>query len=330
MNVNEVAFTSTALFLIVAKSVAHLYHNTSMFALHCRRFVKHVSPPARCLSSALYFSKYTKIVQKKPKCSAGDPEPSSPRPAPLSPEQLDRIARNKKAALEKLSSAQTPPGFGESWREGLSAEFGKSYFKQLMRFVSEERKRHNVYPPAEHVFTWTQMCDIKDVKVVILGQDPYHGPKQAHGLCFSVKQPVPPPPSLENMYKELVSDIEGFQHPGHGDLTEWAKQGVLLLNAVLTVRAHQANSHKDKGWERFTDAVVQWLSNNREGLVFMLWGAYAQKKGAAINRKRHHVLQAVHPSPLSAHRGFFGCKHFSKANELLQQSGKSPVDWKAL
>uniref|UniRef100_A0A3Q3E216 Uracil-DNA glycosylase n=1 Tax=Labrus bergylta TaxID=56723 RepID=A0A3Q3E216_9LABR len=259
MNVNEVAFTSTALFLIVAKSVAHLYHNTSMFALHCRRFVKHVSPPARCLSSALYFSKYTKIVQKKPKCSAGDPEPSSPRPAPLSPEQLDRIARNKKAALEKLSSAQTPPGFGESWREGLSAEFGKSYFKQLMSFVSEERKRHNVYPPAEHVFTWTQMCDIKDVKVVILGQDPYHGPKQAHGLCFSVKQPVPPPPSLENMYKELVSDIEGFQHPGHGDLTEWAKQGVLLLNAVLTVRAHQANSHKDKGWE---SSQTLWCSGS--------------------------------------------------------------------
>uniref|UniRef100_A0A1A8M9J1 Uracil-DNA glycosylase n=1 Tax=Nothobranchius pienaari TaxID=704102 RepID=A0A1A8M9J1_9TELE len=214
--------------------------------------------------------------------------------------------------------------------EGATAE--RSFHKevQLMNFVSEERKRHTVFPPVEHVFTWTQTCGSRDVKVVILGQDPYHGPGQAHGLCFSVKRPVPPPPSLENMYKELASDIKGFQHPGHGDLTGWAEQGVLLLNAVLTVRAHQANSHKDKGWEAFTDAVVQWVSTNLEGVVFMLWGSYAQKKGAAINRKRHHVLQAVHPSPLSAHRGFFGCNHFSKANELLKKSGKSPIDWKAL
>ncbi|XP_037536354.1 uracil DNA glycosylase a [Nematolebias whitei] len=257
-------------------------------------------------------------------------EPHSPSLCPLTAEQQDRIARNKLAALERLASAQTPPEFGESWRKELSSEFVKPYFKQLMSLVSEERKRHTVYPPAEHVFTWTQTCAIRDVKVVILGQDPYHGPNQAHGLCFSVKRPVPPPPSLENMYKELASDIEGFQHPGHGDLTGWAKQGVLLLNAVLTVRAHQANSHKEKGWEVFTDAVVQWLSNNLEGIVFMLWGLYAQKKGAAINRKRHYVLQAVHPSPLSAHRGFFGCRHFSKANELLQTSGKSPIDWTAL
>ncbi|KAK5604528.1 hypothetical protein CRENBAI_015864 [Crenichthys baileyi] len=268
--------------------------------------------------------------QKKQKCAVVAPEPECPPPGPLSPEQLDRIARNKRAALERLASAQTPPGFGESWRKELAAEFVKPYFKQLMHFVCEERKRYTVYPPAEQVFTWTQMCGITDVKVVILGQDPYHGPDQAHGLCFSVKRPVPPPPSLENMYKELTSDIEAFEHPGHGDLTGWAKQGVLLLNAVLTVRAHQANSHKDKGWEAFTDAVVQWLSTNLEGVVFMLWGAYAQKKGASINRKRHHVLQAVHPSPLSAHRGFFGCRHFSKANELLQKNGKSPVDWKAL
>ncbi|XP_034548693.1 LOW QUALITY PROTEIN: uracil-DNA glycosylase-like [Notolabrus celidotus] len=267
---------------------------------------------------------------KKPKSSASEAESSTLTPAPLSPEQLDRIARNKKAALEKLSSAQTPPGFGESWKEELAAEFRKPYFKQLMSFVTEERKRNTVYPPAEQVFTWTQMCEIRDVKVVILGQDPYHGPNQAHGLCFSVKRPVPSPPSLENMYKELVTDIEGFKHPGHGDLTGWSRQGVLLLNAVLTVRAHQANSHKDKGWETFTDSVVQWLSTNLDGLVFMLWGAYAQKKGAAIDRKRHHVLKAVHPSPLSAHRGFFGCKHFSKANELLKQSGKSPVDWTSL
>ncbi|KAA8592263.1 hypothetical protein FQN60_017718 [Etheostoma spectabile] len=300
-----------------------------MFVLHFRRIL--ASPPPARISPALYFAKYTKIMQKKRRSSAMEPEASSLPLAPLSPEQLDRIARNKRAALEKLhSSAQTPPGFGGSWREGLSGEFRKPYFKRLMDFVSEERKRHTVYPPAEHVFTWTQMCEIQDVKVVILGQDPYHGPNQAHGLCFSVKRPVHPPPSLGNMYKELETDIEGFQHPGHGDLTGWSKQGVLLLNAVLTVRAHQANSHKDQGWETFTDAVVHWLSNNLEGLVFMLWGSYAQKKGAAIDRKRHHVLQAVHPSPLSAHRGFFGCRHFSKANELLNKSGKSPINWKAL
>lgn len=199
-----------------------------------------------------------------------------------------------------------------------------------MGFVAEERKHHKVYPPPEQVFTWTQMCDIRDVKVVILGQDPYHGPNQAHGLCFSVQRPVPPPPSLENIFKELSTDIDGFVHPGHGDLSGWARQGVLLLNAVLTVRAHQANSHKERGWEQFTDAVVSWLNQNLSGLVFLLWGSYAQKKGSAIDRKRHHVLQTAHPSPLSVYRGFFGCRHFSKANELLQRSGKKPINWKEL
>ncbi|KPP58841.1 uracil-DNA glycosylase-like [Scleropages formosus] len=232
--------------------------------------------------------------------------------------------------LQGLRYNNVPHGFGESWRKALSAEFDKPYFTDVMSFVSEERKKHSVYPPTHQVFTWTQMCPIRDVKVVILGQDPYHGPNQAHGLCFSVQKSVPSPPSLVNMYKELATDVEGFKHPGHGDLTGWAKQGVLLLNAVLTVRAHQANSHKDKGWEKFTDSVVQWLSTNLHGLVFMLWGSYAQKKGATIDRRRHHVLQGVHPSPLSAHRGFFGCKHFSKTNELLTRSGKRPIDWKAL
>ncbi|KFV56184.1 Uracil-DNA glycosylase, partial [Tyto alba] len=203
-------------------------------------------------------------------------------------------------------------------------------YLQLMAFVAEERKRYTVYPPPEQVFTWTQMCDIRDVKVVILGQDPYHGPNQAHGLCFSVQKPVPPPPSLENIYRELSMDIEDFTHPGHGDLTGWAKQGVLLLNAVLTVRAHQATSHKERGWEQFTDVVVSWLNKNLHGVVFMLWGAYAQKKGSSIDRKRHHVLQTVHPSPLSVNRGFFGCRHFSKTNELLKKSGKKPIDWRAL
>ncbi|XP_069817490.1 uracil-DNA glycosylase isoform X2 [Dendropsophus ebraccatus] len=257
------------------------------------------------------------------------PEPKVTSP-PLSPEQLDRIQRNKAAALQKLAARHVPEGFGESWKQELLAEFTKPYFTKLTSFISEERKRHTVYPPAHQVFTWTQMCDIRDVKVVILGQDPYHGPNQAHGLCFSVQQPVPPPPSLENMYKELQTDIEGFVHPGHGDLTGWAKQGVLLLNAVLTVRAHNANSHKDKGWEQFTDSVVSWLNKKLDGLVFMLWGAYAQKKGIGIDRKRHLVLQTVHPSPLSAHRGFFGCCHFSKTNTYLEKSGKKTIDWKAL
>ncbi|NWY37870.1 UNG glycosylase, partial [Sylvia atricapilla] len=248
----------------------------------------------------------------------------------LSAEQQERIRKNKEAARQRLAERNVPPGFGESWQRQLAGEFSKPYFVELMAFVAEERKRYTVYPPPEQVFTWTQMCDIWDVKVVILGQDPYHGPKQAHGLCFSVQKPVPPPPSLENIYKELSEDIEGFTHPGHGDLTGWAKQGVLLLNAVLTVRAHQATSHKERGWEQFTDAVVSWLNKNLHGVVFMLWGAYAQRKGSSIDRKRHHVLQTVHPSPLSVNRGFFGCRHFSKTNELLKKSGKKPIDWKAL
>ncbi|XP_070806970.1 uracil-DNA glycosylase [Pituophis catenifer annectens] len=257
----------------------------------------------------------------------------STRSPPLSPEQVERIRKNKEAALQKLAArtaSNIPAELGQSWRVSLAGEFAKPYFTQLMTFVAEERKRCTVYPPQHQVFTWTQLCDIHDVKVVILGQDPYHGPNQAHGLCFSVQRPVPPPPSLENIYKELAVDIEGFSHPGHGDLTGWAKQGVLLLNAVLTVRAHQANSHRERGWEQFTDAVVSWLNENLDGLVFMLWGAYAQKKGSSIDRKRHHVLQTAHPSPLSVHRGFFGCKHFSKTNEFLKKSGKQLIDWRAL
>ncbi|XP_063310753.1 uracil-DNA glycosylase isoform X1 [Pelobates fuscus] len=281
------------------------------------------------------FSKYSMTCDpqttpvKKKKCGGDEncPEIVSP---PLSPEQLDRIQRNKEVALQKRAARNIPESIGESWKQELMAEFTKPYFVKLNAFVAEERKRYTVYPPPHQVFTWSQMSDIRDVKVVILGQDPYHGPNQAHGLCFSVQKPVPPPPSLGNMYKELATDIDGFEHPGHGDLTGWAKQGVLLLNAVLTVRAHNANSHKDHGWEQFTDSVVSWLNKNLDGIVFMLWGAYAQKKGCNIDRKRHHVLQTVHPSPLSAHRGFFGCRHFSKTNVFLQELGKEPIDWKAL
>ncbi|XP_062814417.1 uracil-DNA glycosylase isoform X1 [Anolis carolinensis] len=257
--------------------------------------------------------------------------------APLSPELVERIRRNKEAAQERLRLARArgagaeaglaPEHIAPAWKAALEPEFHKPYFHQLMSFVAEERRRHTVFPPPHQVFTWTQMCDIHQVKVVILGQDPYHGPGQAHGLCFSVQRPLPPPPSLENIYKELAADIEGFSHPGHGDLSGWAKQGVLLLNAVLTVRAHEPTSHKEKGWEAFTDAVVAWLNRNVDGLVFLLWGSYAHKKGSAIDRKRHSVLMSAHPSPLSAHRGFLGCRHFSKANALLQKSGKKPILW---
>ncbi|XP_022091813.1 uncharacterized protein LOC110979932 [Acanthaster planci] len=256
----------------------------------------------------------------------------------LSPEQKERMAQQRAKALERLHSKQgnqlsagqvtgTPAGIGESWAKALSAEFKKPYFTKLQNFVEKERLTKTIYPPANQVYSWTQLCSIHDVKVVILGQDPYHGPGQAHGLCFSVKKGVDPPPSLVNMFKELAADIEGFQIPHHGDLTGWAKQGVLLLNAVLTVQAHQANSHKDKGWEMFTDAVISWLNKHCDDIVFLLWGSHAQKKGTIINTKRHHVLKSVHPSPLSAYRGFFGCKHFSKTNEMLKKVGKTPIDW---
>nr|XP_011415861.2 uracil-DNA glycosylase 2 [Crassostrea gigas] len=260
--------------------------------------------------------------------------PSPPRtPTALSPEQKSKIEQNKLAARIKLA-AKTSNGLlvdvGSSWFKALEPEFSKQYFTELSKFVMSERSKNTIYPPANDVFSWTNYCTIDKVKVVILGQDPYHGPKQAHGLCFSVQKGVPPPPSLQNMYKELTEDIPGFSHPGHGTLIGWANQGVLLLNACLTVRAGQANSHKDKGWEKFTDAVISWLNKNKKGLVFMLWGSYAQKKGAHIDKKKHHVLTGVHPSPLSAHRGYFGCKHFSKCNELLKKEGKSIIDWKHL
>ncbi|XP_006530347.1 uracil-DNA glycosylase isoform X1 [Mus musculus] len=242
--------------------------------------------------------------------------------SPLSAEQLVRIQRNKAAALLRLAARNVPAGFGESWKQQLCGEFGKPYFVKLMGFVAEERNHHKVYPPPEQVFTWTQMCDIRDVKVVILGQDPYHGPNQAHGLCFSVQRPVPPPPSLENIFKELSTDIDGFVHPGHGDLSGWARQGVLLLNAVLTVRAHQANSHKERGWEQFTDAVVSWLNQNLSGLVFLLWGSYAQKKGSVIDRKRQPAVQWGHHNPGTPRLRVFQC--FMNESDVLLQRNLEP------
>lgn len=214
----------------------------------------------------------------------------------------------------------------ESWKQILSAEFEKDYFRQLTDFVRNEYRSTTVYPPGKLIFNAFNLCPFEQVKVVIIGQDPYYGPGQAHGLCFSVNDNVPFPPSLRNIFKEIQDDL-GKPIPESGNLTRWAKQGVLLLNATLTVRAHQAGSHQRRGWEEFTDAAIRALAEQREHLVFILWGAYAQKKGAFIDRSRHLVLTSVHPSPLSAHNGFFGNRHFSRANEYLQQHGQTPIEW---
>ncbi|MBQ4813600.1 uracil-DNA glycosylase [Pseudoalteromonas luteoviolacea] len=215
-----------------------------------------------------------------------------------------------------------------TWRDLLGAEKQQTYFQDTMNYVAQRRTQGvTVYPPEEKVFEAFKATELDQVKVVILGQDPYHGPNQAHGLCFSVLPGIKPPPSLANMYKELAQDIPGFEIPNHGYLLPWAEQGVLLLNTVLTVEQGQAHSHKHLGWEHFTDVVIDKINTHCEGIVFLLWGSHAQKKGKAIDSTRHHVLRAPHPSPLSAHRGFFGCKHFSQANDLLQSMGKRPINW---
>ena len=214
----------------------------------------------------------------------------------------------------------------ESWRERLQSEFDAPYFARLTDFVRHEYATTRVYPPGSQMFAAFDACPFDKVKVVILGQDPYHEPGQAHGLCFSVNDGVPFPPSLQNIFKEIHDDI-GTPVPMSGDLTRWANQGVLLLNATLTVRAHQAGSHQNKGWEQFTDAVIHRLAQERENLVFILWGSYAQRKGEFIDRSRHLVLQSPHPSPLSAHRGFFGNRHFSRTNEYLTAHGIEPILW---
>ncbi|MCF2859094.1 uracil-DNA glycosylase [Pseudoalteromonas sp. SMS1] len=215
-----------------------------------------------------------------------------------------------------------------TWRDLLGAEKQQAYFQDTMSYVAQRRAQGiTVYPPEEKVFEAFKATELAQVKVVILGQDPYHGPDQAHGLCFSVLPGVKPPPSLANMYKELAQDIPEFEIPNHGYLLPWAEQGVLLLNTVLTVEQGQAHSHKHLGWEHFTDVVIDKINTHCEGVIFLLWGSHAQKKGKAIDASRHHVLKAPHPSPLSAHRGFFGCKHFSQANALLQSMGKNPINW---
>ena len=266
----------------------------------------------------------------------------------LTPEQLERIARNKQIALQrrkaaesKTSCASTPPAAKDvmeaalamptSWKDKLHGEFSKEYFKKLCNFHSAQvLAKKTIFPPTAQVFSAFYACDFEKVSVVIVGQDPYHGPGQAHGLCFSVQKGVAVPPSLRNMYKELSEDpavVPKFKIPSHGCLTKWAQQGVLLLNACLSVESGKANSHQGQGWETFTDAVIAACNKSTSPLVFLLWGAPAAKKCQSVNQHKHVVLKAPHPSPLSAHRGFFGCRHFSKCNEQLARFGHPQIDW---
>ena len=214
----------------------------------------------------------------------------------------------------------------QSWKDALAEEFGKPYFESLVRFLHKEKAEGQmIYPPGSQIFRAFDLTPVQNLKVVILGQDPYHGPGQAHGLSFSVSAGVPAPPSLKNIFKEIESDL-GVRMSGYPDLEKWARQGVLLLNAVLTVRAGTPTSHSKIGWEEFTDAVMRYISDNCEGVVFLLWGNFARSKSALIDHSRHHVLEAAHPSPL-ARGAFFGCRHFSKTNALLAAQGKTPIDW---
>ena len=214
----------------------------------------------------------------------------------------------------------------DSWKNKLHDEFNKDYFVQLTDFVKNEYKSKTIFPPGNAIFKAFDACPFDQVKVVMIGQDPYHGPGQANGLCFSVTNGIPFPPSLVNIFKEIKNDL-GLEIPANGDLERWAKQGVLMLNATLTVEAHQAGSHQNKGWETFTDAVIRHLAEEREKLVFILWGAYAQKMGSFIDKRKHLVLESPHPSPLSAYRGFFGNGHFSKTNAYLKENGFTEIAW---
>lgn len=214
----------------------------------------------------------------------------------------------------------------KSWQEVLQTEFDKPYFENLVGFVKQEYASNTIFPPAGQIFNAFNTCPFNNVKVVILGQDPYHGPGQAHGLCFSVNDGIQFPPSLQNIFKEITADL-GIPAPKTGNLTRWAEQGVLLLNATLTVRASQAGSHQGRGWEEFTDAVIKTISEKAENVVFILWGSYAIKKKSLINAAKHCILTAPHPSPLSSYRGFFGCKHFSQTNTYLTSKGRTPIEW---
>jgi uracil-DNA glycosylase len=222
---------------------------------------------------------------------------------------------------------QVNPQIEDSWKDVLAEEFQAQYFLELKEFLVEEKANYIVYPPGRLIFNAFQLTPFDKVRVVLLGQDPYHGPGQAHGLCFSVPAGITTPPSLINIFKEIESDL-GITVPVHGNLEKWAKQGVLLLNATLTVRANQPGSHQKHGWEEFSNAVIRKLSQKRVGLIFLLWGKFAQEKESLIDTSRHYILKAAHPSPFSAYNGFFGCRHFSKTNEILNKHGLDEIDWR--
>ncbi|KAJ1643560.1 uracil DNA glycosylase [Coemansia erecta] len=252
--------------------------------------------------------------------------PAAKEPQPSNTDLALTIPEDKRSDLGLELGTIDP-----SWLQHLQGELTKPYFLALKKFLREQHQaKKTIYPPAADLYSWSRFCPLYSVKVVILGQDPYHGPDQAHGLAFSVRPKIRTPPSLLNMYKALERDFPGFSKPSHGYLRGWAQQGVLLLNASLTVEAHKPNSHAGKGWELFTDAVIRLVDRERTGVVFMLWGAYAQKKGQTVDSKKHLVLKAVHPSPLSASRGFFDAGHFKKANEYLRSNGKPEIDWSCL
>eukprot|EP00049_Salpingoeca_infusionum_P018734 m.358568 g.358568 ORF g.358568 m.358568 type:complete len:307 (-) comp18186_c0_seq1:194-1114(-) len=247
--------------------------------------------------------------------------------APDATEMAANIALKKALAIARKTGIPSLETLDPTWKKALKAEFSKAYYTQLMEYLQGEKaKGKTIFPEAQDVHAWSRACPTNNIKVVIIGQDPYHGPKQAHGLCFSVTKDVAIPPSLRNIYKEMEKDVPGFKYPTHGNLMSWATQGVLLLNAVLTVEQANANAHKGMGWEKFTDAVIDYVNTNKKGVVFMLWGGYAKKKGKKIDKKKHCVLECAHPSPLSVTR-WWGNKHFSKANEYLTSKGKDPINW---
>jgi len=222
---------------------------------------------------------------------------------------------------------QINPQIEQSWKEALTSEFNSDYFVALKSFLVQEKQKFTLYPPGRKIFDAFNRTPLEKVRVVILGQDPYHGKGQANGLCFSVSEGIPAPPSLVNIFREIREDL-GIPIPRHGNLERWADQGVMLLNATLTVRASQPGSHQGKGWEKFTDKVIKTISDKKTGVVFILWGRYAQAKEVLIDQQKHFILKAAHPSPFSAYNGFFGCRHFSKTNELLTKQGLTPIDWR--
>jgi uracil-DNA glycosylase len=289
-------------------------------------FGPNAAAPAAKRAKLIAAAAYTPTPAAATTTNAGDALPA---------DVAARIAAKRAAALAKLAARRAGGGgsaafaaLEPSWRAALAVTLAEPFWAELRDFVDKERRRVSVFPAAGDVFSAFNSCSLSRVKVVIIGQDPYHGKGQAHGMCFSVQKGVAVPPSLRNMYKELADDAEGWKAPRHGNLEAWARQGVLLLNNVLTVEEGKANSHKGRGWERFTDAVVAAVNKRAgKGVVFMLWGNGARAKGKDINTKKHCVLHAVHPSPLSASRGWFGCKHFSKANKYLVESGQEPIDW---